>query len=585
MSPRQETYTSQDGRSYTLWADIHDLMSAVMPAYWSADRNHRSERGWMFRGQSDADWALTPSLYRPPADDGVLAARREYTAAFVSDLRRNGHRYGLERISDTEYLAIAQHYGLYTALLDFTWNVEVAAYFASTGATPGKVGVIYAFNAKEYQEMRNPFAALGSTIEMSDETLRGAGMEPLPDLEEITDLHNVPRVYEQEGLFIHARPESVETLTHNCIDRYYFRQRVDCVYSGAFAHKRYLFPDRDDFDSDESYEGFLDLVRNQRPDLLEVTQSFGSSSLFPPADPLSKFAETWKREHPILEACKSAGSRASRPDSHGARLHGQAFTKQMEDYYYGDFADSPYQKQYLLKGREFVESLCSYKEMDSPQFQRALLWEMLKRNLPAGMKCTLKLGSARSCGSDVDGFRLTAVDRWLADSFSHDVDRKRLQDGFCRVVVGELSRRGRPKIHVTDAQALVPPRSVERPAPVNPHDSNGTDRILHEIEAKLADVEAAVVESFLYDFHNIVMLEMGRNLEFTVGLVGSAPCLQRSPLTRQEHVEGPALLVRLSDHFTGGVTHTAVCEKHWNCLSEGDVDLMHASPWTMLGLA
>jgi hypothetical protein len=559
-------------------------MEALMPAYWSADRNHRRERGWIFRGQSDADWTLTSSLYRQPSDDEVLAARREYTEAFVSDLRRNGHRYGLDRISDTDYLAVAQHYGLYTVLLDFTWNVEVAAYFATAGATSGKIGVIHAFNAKEYQQMRNPFAALGSTIEISDETLRGAGMEPLPDLE-ITELHNVARIHAQEGLFIHVRPESIETLTHNCIDRYYFRQRVDCVYSGVFAHKKHLLPDRDHFDSDGSYEGFLGLVRDQRPDLFDVTQFFDSSSLFPPADPLSKFAEAWKREHPTPEACRSAGPRPSGAGSHGARLRGQAFTEQMEDYYHGDFADSPYKKQYLLRGREFVESLCSYEEMDSPQAQRSLLWELLKRNLPSGMKCTLKLGAAHSWGSDVDGFRLTAFDRWLARSFSQDIDRKQLQNGFYRVVFGELSKRGRPKIYVTDAQAFVPPRSVESPVPINPHGSNRTGRILNQIEAKLSGVEAAVVESFLYDLHHIIMVEMGRNLEFTVGIVSSAPCLQRSPLTRQEHVEGPALLVRLSDHFTGGVTHTAVCEKHWDCLSEGDVDLMYASSWTVLGLA
>lgn len=81
------------------------------------------------------------------------------------------------------------------------------------------------------------------------------------------------------------------------------------------------------------------------------------------------------------------------------------------------------------------------------------------------------------------------------------------------------------------------------------------------------------------------MLSMGRNLEVTAALVESAPCLQRSPLVRPEHVDGPALLVRLADHFTGGVTHTALCAKHWDHMSEGDVDVMNAPPWIVLGLA
>jgi len=36
---------------------------------------------------------------------------------------------------------------------------------------------------------------------------------------------------------------------------------------------------------------------------------------------------------------------------------------------------------------------------------------------------------------------------------------------------------------------------------------------------------------------------------------------------------------------TGGVTHTAVCAKHWDYISEGDVDPMRPPSWLLLGLA
>lgn len=587
MSPRRETYTTRDRRNYTLWADIHDLISALMPAYWSEDRNRRRERGWLFRGQADADWTLSPSLYRIPTDAAVVTARWQYTKAFMSNLQRHAHDYGLGELEDNDYLAISQHYGLYTPLLDFTLNVEVAAYFATAGGIPGKVGVIYAFNAKEYQQMRNPFAALGLTVEMCDEALRNGRMEPLPDLE-FTELHNVPRVYAQEGVFIRVAPENVETLTHNCIDRFYFRQRADSVYAGGFAHRKHLLPDRDDFDSDESYESFLDLVHTQRPDLLGLTQSFNSSNLFPPDDPLSRFAAAWKRDHPTPDTCQPLQQSCystSRSNSSVPQSLRPNFVRQMESFYYGEFGSSPYQKQYLLKGRELVESLCSYEELNNPLIQRSLLWELLKRNLPDGMRCTLKLGNAKSWGLGIEGFWVSAVDRWLAQSYGNVVGFDQLQRGFRRIIVGELSTRGMPNVYISDAQEFTPPRLIEKPTLVNPHGFGGIDHILHELELKLAGIEDGVVGAFLYDFHRIVMIEMGRSLEITIGIVESAPCLQRSPLTRQEHVHGPATLVQLRDSFTGGVTHTAICAKHWGCTSEADVDLMHPSPWTLLGLA
>ena len=228
-------------------------------------------------------------MYRPPLDDTVLKARQNYTDAFVDALQKESRRFDLERISDSEYLAIAQHYGFYTPLLDFTWNAELAAYFATLDGQPGKVGVIFGFSLKEYQGMRNPFAALGLTLEDSDATLKNAGMETLPDLE-LVELYNVPRIYEQEGIFIRVSPAKIETLLHECIDRFYFRQRPDIVYAGNFAHRADALPSRDLFDCDATYEAFLEVVRKEKPGLFDRTGMFGSTTLFPPADPLSKFA-------------------------------------------------------------------------------------------------------------------------------------------------------------------------------------------------------------------------------------------------------------------------------------------------------
>jgi hypothetical protein len=581
MPPRREHFETKDRRSYTLWADINDLMSAVMPAYWSDDRDHRRERGWMFRGQANSEWDLIPSLYRPPLNDTILKARQDYTEEFVGALQKEALRFGIDKLTDSEYLAIAQHYGFYTPLLDFSWNVEVAAYFATLGGRPGQIGAIFAFNAQEYKEMRNPFAALGVSIEFSDSALKNAGMEPLPDLG-LVELYNVPRIYEQEGIFIRITPEKVETLMHECIDRFYFRQRSDTVYMGSFPHRAHLLPSSRDFDSPETYDAFMELVRKERPDLLENTRSFEKDTLFPPADLLSRFAENWKQEHSDRT---SNVKNKNGSQSHVTTCHASSFSKQVESYYYGEFADSPYKHEYLLEGRQLVEFLLDYDELDDLATQRWLLWELLNRTLPSGLPCTLKLGNASTWDSQQEGFRFIVVDRWLADSYNYTLSQEQLQKGFCRVIFGPLSPRGRPVVKLSEADPFTPPASFRTPVPSNPHKCSVATSVLHAIESRLVGIDEGIVGSFLYDLHNVVMVAMGRNLELTVGLVESAPCLQRSPLVHPEHVDGPALLVRLFDRFTGGVTHTAVCAKHWDHMSEADVDLMRPQPWILLGLA
>ena len=477
---------------------------------------------------------------------GGLKARQDYTEEFIGALRKEASRFGIDKLTDSEYLAIAQHYGFYTPLLDFSRNVEVAAYFATLGGRPGQIGVIFAFNVQEYEEIRNPFAALGASIEFLDSALKNAGMEPLPDLK-LVELYNVLRIYEQEGAFIRITPEKVETLTHECIDRYYFRQRPDTVYMGSFPQRAHLLPSSRHFDSPETYDAFMELVCKERPDLLEKTQSFDKDILFPPADPLSRFAENWKQEHPdpTLNVKSKTGSQL-----HVSACRASSFFKQVESYYYGEFADSPYRDEYLLKGRQLVEFLLDYDELDDLATQRWLLWELLNRTLPAGLKCTIKLGNAKAWGSQQESFRFIIVDRWLADSYNYTLSQEQLQKGFCRVIFGSLSPKGRPVAKLSGADPFTPSASFQTPIPSNPHKCSAAPRVLHAIKSRLVGLDEGILGSFLYDLHNIVMVAMGRNLELTVGLVESAPCLQRSPLVHPEHVDGPALLVRLFDSFT-----------------------------------
>jgi hypothetical protein len=79
---------------------------------------------WIFRGQSDAAWKLVPRAGRPPYDeiddDALLAEWKANSIQYLPDRPR----------SELEWLAIAQHHGLATRLLDWSRNPLVAAFFA-----------------------------------------------------------------------------------------------------------------------------------------------------------------------------------------------------------------------------------------------------------------------------------------------------------------------------------------------------------------------------------------------------------------------------------------------------------------------
>jgi len=95
---------------------------------------------WIFRGQEKAVWGLKTSLERAcerlpsghALKDRVIAEDR-----LKREFRRRLHHYlpTVPELSDTlEWLSLMQHYGAPTRLLDFTYSIYVAAYFALESA-------------------------------------------------------------------------------------------------------------------------------------------------------------------------------------------------------------------------------------------------------------------------------------------------------------------------------------------------------------------------------------------------------------------------------------------------------------------
>ena len=119
--------------------------------------NHRRDAGWMYRGQADPEWALVPRAGRPPFDTG-------YDEIFFRRWKSEAMQFlDEEPENDWEWLAIAQHYGFATRLLDWAMRPLAAAYFAV--AEPG-VGesIIYAFKTRNHAlstSERTPFKHQG----------------------------------------------------------------------------------------------------------------------------------------------------------------------------------------------------------------------------------------------------------------------------------------------------------------------------------------------------------------------------------------------------------------------------------------
>ena len=237
------TFKTRDGKKYPLWNDINEIMESLRYNYWRSTPEKRKERGWMFRGQINSDMHLTPTLFRAPLKKNTIDMRQKYTKSFIDALKNEGSRLQLSNMTDLEYYATAQHYGFPTNLLDFSRNVEVAAYFGTYGGKTGQIGVLYCFQIKEYLQLRNPFSMFGKSKEFADQNLKSHNLQPLPDLE-LIEPDQVLRIKNQEGLFTSIEQDDIDSIEKQCIDRYYFRQKANRVYHGELTDS-FLFPTND----------------------------------------------------------------------------------------------------------------------------------------------------------------------------------------------------------------------------------------------------------------------------------------------------------------------------------------------------
>ncbi len=211
--------------SRAMVANFHDLH----------DRISTLGKEWIFRGHANARWKLIPKAGRPPY------------LGYEEDLFRSWKRQAVEHLSsrydsDWEWLAIAQHHGLATRLLDWTTNPLNAAYFAVRENFLGP-GIIHA-------------------VKFGSGFGRSAGASPTePFRSEGIALFRpgcvVPRIVRQGGVFtIHGPPDtSFERLppgfaqleTIEIAESYKSKLRSELSHYGINSAS--LFPDLDGLSS------------------------------------------------------------------------------------------------------------------------------------------------------------------------------------------------------------------------------------------------------------------------------------------------------------------------------------------------
>ena len=126
-----------------------------------------------FRGHSKSSYKLKSSLSRISNDEEKL---KDLEQRIISNLQIKLKKQFYEELEWWDWLIIAQHHGLPTRLFDFTFDINVALYFASTHELqkeggrdePEEDGVIYAFNCTRLEASNfKEFIRLSSNRELS----------------------------------------------------------------------------------------------------------------------------------------------------------------------------------------------------------------------------------------------------------------------------------------------------------------------------------------------------------------------------------------------------------------------------------
>ncbi|HTE47207.1 MAG TPA: FRG domain-containing protein [Gemmatimonadaceae bacterium] len=128
----------------TSWADLQEALFA--DTY--NERIGRFKARYAFRGVSDASYEMKTSLMR------LGGSYTKVEAPLLRQFRKYAHEHKVLENSDWYWLSVAQHYGLPTRLLDWSYSPQVALHFATCNTNNyDRDGAVIRVNYKKVHEL------------------------------------------------------------------------------------------------------------------------------------------------------------------------------------------------------------------------------------------------------------------------------------------------------------------------------------------------------------------------------------------------------------------------------------------------
>jgi hypothetical protein len=203
--PSDDYRTIKEGRLED-FATVHPAISSVSELFECLQSPPFNDAKWAFRGQS-TDRLLTASIERIAIRPGVA---EDYVER---EFRRRAHQYVPDvpgALDDLEWLALMQHHGAPTRLLDWSRSSQVAAFFAAQSAKSSEPFVIWAVDRESVNaEAAEMLSLSGPDNDLSSrENFRKMYRDQQPDelflIAAVQPYRMNERLTIQQGLFLCA---------------------------------------------------------------------------------------------------------------------------------------------------------------------------------------------------------------------------------------------------------------------------------------------------------------------------------------------------------------------------------------------
>lgn len=189
---------------------------------------------WLYRGHNNPDWKLIANAFRPfsskireQEEIPLVPVETRDFIYWIMNNERISHLTDGNGYDSIEALAIAQHHGFETPLLDFSYSNRVSAFFASEAHLSDGIGVVHAVSTNEIKSLVG---------EKPSEKMSWLGDSPFIIDREFRGLR---RIHNQQGVFIQSLSPAL--LNDIAIDRYYFRH-TGVKYTDNTINEDFIYP-------------------------------------------------------------------------------------------------------------------------------------------------------------------------------------------------------------------------------------------------------------------------------------------------------------------------------------------------------